>query len=276
MGNAVRTAFHCDKTSTRGTPILDERDLDEEEEEATQGQIYAVISANDYPGTKNELLGCFQDGKNMWHLIRKCGVPDSNITTLLDEENTIEALKGALTTRLQQCGPDDTFVFYYSGHGTRVEDVSGDEEDGQDEALVMDDGCIIDDDLAELFLANSDEQTRILMIADCCHSASLLDFDSNSDWRGRRAVSISGCADHQVSLDTHGGGVLTGSLLHVVQDGDVDDATIAEIFNKALDMQEKHYSWSDSMDLSCQWAPGHGANKHRWPLVPRSRYNFKR
>ena len=43
---------------------------------------------------------------------------------------------------------DKTLVVHYSGHGTFVKDRNGDEADGQDEAMYLYDGALLDDELS--------------------------------------------------------------------------------------------------------------------------------
>lgn len=45
---------------------------------------------------------------------------------------------------------DKTLVVHYSGHGTFVKDRNGDEADGQDEAMYLYDGALLDDELSEI------------------------------------------------------------------------------------------------------------------------------
>jgi len=74
----------------------------------------------------------------------------------------------------------DHLFFHYSGHGTQVKDVSGDEEgDGMDEAICPMDytskGLIVDDDLNAILVKNLPKGVRLTAILDCCHSGSGLD-----------------------------------------------------------------------------------------------------
>jgi len=59
-----------------------------------------------------------------------------HVTKLTDSESLriIDKLR-----EYQSLSPNDTFVFYFSGHGYYVPDRNGDESDGQDETLVLSD-----------------------------------------------------------------------------------------------------------------------------------------
>eukprot|EP00878_Enallax_costatus_P046705 GHUV01056968.1.p1 GENE.GHUV01056968.1~~GHUV01056968.1.p1 ORF type:complete len:155 (-),score=29.75 GHUV01056968.1:155-619(-) len=70
--------------------------------------------------------------------------------------------------------PGDILFFHYSGHGTQVPDNS-EETDAKDEALCPTDmNCITDDDLRSI-LINLADGVKFTMVADCCHSGTLLD-----------------------------------------------------------------------------------------------------
>lgn len=68
---------------------------------------------------------------------------------------------------------------HYSGHGTKVPDLNGDEDDGYDEALVPLDfdrsGVILDDDLYEIFVKGLPPGVHVVALMDCCHSGTVLD-----------------------------------------------------------------------------------------------------
>jgi hypothetical protein len=73
---------------------------------------------------------------------------------LTDGQATTAAIRTAMRTMSQRVGPNDLFVFFYSGHGGRAEgrptrDTR--EIDGADEYLVMHDGELLDDELGTMF-----------------------------------------------------------------------------------------------------------------------------
>jgi hypothetical protein len=70
------------------------------------------------------------------------GFDEINIRTLTDDEQagrrkkpTARNIKRGFEWLLDGAQRGDKLFFHYSGHGTQVEDVHGDEEDGFDEAL---------------------------------------------------------------------------------------------------------------------------------------------
>jgi hypothetical protein len=59
----------------------------------------------------------------------------------------------------------------YSGHGAQVEDLSGDEADGEDETWCLYDRMFLDDEQCELY-AEFAKGVKIVVLADSCHSGS--------------------------------------------------------------------------------------------------------
>lgn len=103
------------------------------------------------------------------------------ILTLTDAEagkrEVVEAINRWL---IEGSGPGDRLFMYFSGHGVQVEDDSGDEADGSDEALVMADvdlendhytNLLTDDEIALLFASVSDAE--LTLVFDSCHSGTL-------------------------------------------------------------------------------------------------------
>jgi hypothetical protein len=66
-------------------------------------------------------------------------------------------------------------LFLYVGRGTSVPDVSGDETDGLDEALVFDDGNIIDDDLITHLVRHKNQRSVLTLLTDARHPDAIWD-----------------------------------------------------------------------------------------------------
>jgi hypothetical protein len=120
------------------------------------------------------------------------------------------------------------FLFLnFSGHGTQIRDVDGDEADGFDEALCPCDfesaGVIVDDDLSQWLEILPPHQ--LFAVCDCCHSGTCLDLGEFSGF------FCSGCRDDQVSANANsmGGasGALTACLVHALSSGDCAPSEVA-------------------------------------------------
>ncbi|MFD1691434.1 caspase family protein [Azotobacter chroococcum] len=90
------------------------------------------IGINDYPGTDSDLSGCVNDAHDWAAVLQGYGF---NVSTLIDEQATREAMLGAIGNLIGSAQSGDTVVLTYSGHGTWLEDTDGDEPDARDEAL---------------------------------------------------------------------------------------------------------------------------------------------
>ncbi|MBX9696363.1 MAG: caspase family protein [Cyanobacteria bacterium] len=153
------------------------------------------------------------------------GVPSNKLVYLANEKATLQAIKSGLTTSLQGCQSDDTFIFYYCGHGWL------DDDDGRGYFANYDAGddsktCLAVDDIVKIFKANF-KGSKALFLADCCRSGSLSDAlqaskcglkygalsastageDSTGNWTFTQAV-VDSFAGHNYA-DTNGDGVIT-------------------------------------------------------------------
>ena len=78
-------------------------------------------------------------------------------------------MRSAFARVAAQAGPDDMFLFFFSGHGSQEPTpVSGLEPDGKYETLVLADGEISDSELGGLF-ASLDTRLALLVV-DACFS----------------------------------------------------------------------------------------------------------
>jgi hypothetical protein len=111
----------------------------------------------------------------MARLLTDMGVPRRNVLVLgLGEPATRFSVLKAFHDHLGRAGPDGTAIFYFSGHGTNVDRNyllgmdSDPEVDAVDEALILADGWLVDDELGQMI----DRLTadRRLIILDSCSS----------------------------------------------------------------------------------------------------------
>lgn len=138
-----------------------------------------IVGIDDYPGIDNDLVGPVEDARMMRDLlISQFGFPEENVVMITDQAASRTHLANAFVRHLGQAGPDGVAVFYYSGHGTQLEENLGltapvdPEADGKDEALYIADGSVIlDDELG--FLADQLDAQRALLIIDACYSGTI-------------------------------------------------------------------------------------------------------
>ncbi|NCC26623.1 MAG: DUF4384 domain-containing protein [Gammaproteobacteria bacterium] len=137
------------------------------------------LGQNSDPAVK-PLPGIDLDLDMMRSVSRVLGFAPSQIKVLENEAATDDAVRDALSTWLVDgVGEQDRVLFYFSGHGTRVVDLDGDEDDGLDEALVLYNarasqdgmtGILVDDELGALL--RQVPSRNVLVLLDSCHSGT--------------------------------------------------------------------------------------------------------
>jgi hypothetical protein len=109
--------------------------------------------------------------------------------------------------------------FHYSGHGSQIRDMNGDETDRLDEVLVPVDfqksGFIVDD---EIFSIVKNSKCKTILIFDSCHSGSMCDLQWNYQYTNGSILKtmttnkmitnpnvfcFSGCKDPETSADAY-------------------------------------------------------------------------
>ena len=135
-----------------------------------------LIGINNYEAVPR-LMGSLNDVAAMQRILTtRWGFQPGNVRTLTEQAATRAAILAALRGIVQESGPNDTLVVHFSGHGSQVQDLNGDEEDGLDETLVPYDGRtpgvpdIVDDELDEIF--SNLRAAAVLIVLDSCHSGT--------------------------------------------------------------------------------------------------------
>jgi len=113
-------------------------------------------------------------------LVGKFGFQPGDIVVLKNEQATRAGTLRTIRRHLIEASPPpDIAVIHFSGHGSRVADVSGDEIDGWDETLVVHDARIgevfdlTDDEIGELLDEISVRAKQVVLVIDSCHSGTI-------------------------------------------------------------------------------------------------------
>lgn len=130
------------------------------------------VGINAYGGA-NTLHGCVNDAKAWAKTLQGLGFETQMVT---DAQATRQGMLDALKKLVGGANSGDTLVFQYSGHGTQVKDLDGDEtDDAKDESLcpvdINEGAFLIDDDLFEVF-GGLAEGVNFTVFLDCCHSGT--------------------------------------------------------------------------------------------------------
>lgn len=157
-----------------------------------------LVGINDYapvgPGGP-DLRGCVNDVKDMAHTLNVLNIvppAPGSVKILTDERATRAAILDGLKWLVTNAKKGDVLVFHYSGHGSQVADLSGDEIDKKDETICPHDfrtaGMITDDDLRKI-ISGLASGANLDVFLDSCHSGT-----------GTRELSILAEAPEELSL----------------------------------------------------------------------------
>jgi len=118
-----------------------------------RGKVYAVmVGISDYAGTASNLAYTADDARKMAETLRRQGVLAPESVVLTDAQATPAAVRAAFARVAAAAGPNDMFLFFYSGHGTQVPARPGSgEPDNRDEAIALIGGLMLDDEMAQMF-----------------------------------------------------------------------------------------------------------------------------
>lgn len=133
-------------------------------------RIFAVmVGVSDYGGVANDLSYTDADARQLAETLRDAGSLNPASVVLTNAEATTQGVRDAFARVAAQAGPDDLFMFFFSGHGDRSETATGPTEpDGQSESIVLRDGQISDTEMAQMF---GTLNTRLaLLVLDACYS----------------------------------------------------------------------------------------------------------
>lgn len=140
-----------------------------------------LVGINDYAPVGAggpDLRGCVNDVRDMATTLNALGIVRATPGTmqiLTDARATRAAILQGFQWLVRGAKKGDVLIFYYSGHGSYVADVSGDEVDRRDETICPHDfataGMIKDDDLRSM-LRGLAVGVNLDVILDSCHSGS--------------------------------------------------------------------------------------------------------
>jgi len=190
---------------------------------------YAVLIGINYISTPYRLYGCINDAIMMRkYLIEKRGYTSTNITMLRDDINTfVQPTKENIINQLNNLintaniNNASEIMFHYSGHGSQIKDLNGDERDGKDEVIYPVDLKYISDDELRNVIKKLNNNTKLYCVIDSCNSGTSFDlpylFDQNnnklfmkennstkySELLNKKIYFISGCQDEQSSADLY-------------------------------------------------------------------------
>ncbi|KAI9259410.1 caspase domain-containing protein [Phascolomyces articulosus] len=155
-----------------------------------QGRKRALLIGINYFRSPNELKGCINDVNNLKSfLMQLYNFRAEDMVILTDDQAdqrfipTRANMIAGMEWLVRDARPNDSFFFHFSGHGGRVKDTNGDEDDGWDETIYPVDhqrypgksGQIVDDVMHDIMVRRLPPGARLTAIFDSCHSGTALD-----------------------------------------------------------------------------------------------------
>jgi len=134
------------------------------------GRVHAVmVGISHYPGGQNDLQFTADDARNMERALRQEGVLTGESVVLTDAQATVANVRAAFQRVAAAAGPDDTFLFFYSGHGDQgAEGTAPNEADRRMEYIVLYDNEVSSATMSQWFKS---VHARLGLIAlDSCFS----------------------------------------------------------------------------------------------------------
>jgi hypothetical protein len=128
-----------------------------------------LVGVSDYGGRTSSLPNTDQDARELFAGLRNAGLLHPASRILTNSEANTKSVTQAFAQAATQAGPDDLFLFFFSGHGDQL-DVprSSTELDGRSETIELFDSAMSDVELGRLF---STVRSRMAIVAiDACYA----------------------------------------------------------------------------------------------------------
>jgi hypothetical protein len=143
-----------------------------------EGRMFGIFLGIETYSSVDVLPGCDDDATFLARAFRERGLMRAaDQIVLTDHKVTRQAFVDAVETLSARVGPNDTLVFFYSGHGGTLPVAEDDEWeiDGVDETLVFYDGQMVDHEVVR-WLDRFDVGTLIMGLDSCQAGGFLRDF----------------------------------------------------------------------------------------------------
>jgi hypothetical protein len=139
--------------------------------------VALLVGVSDYGDRINPLPNTDADARELYNSLRGAGLLHPASRLLVNEEATTKNVAQAFERAAAAAGPDDLFLFFFSGHGAQVDTaVAAAELDGRAETIELYDAALTDAQLAPLFRGVRGRMS--MLVLDSCFSGgfrSLID-----------------------------------------------------------------------------------------------------
>ena len=145
--------------------------------------IALLVGVSEYGGRINDLPNTDDDAQQLYNSLRTAGLLHPASIVLTNAEATTKNVRDAFARAAAAAGPNDTFLFFFSGHGDQVDvRASAAELDGRSETIELRDAAMSDAELAPLFAS---VHGRLAIVAlDSCFSGGFRNLISRPNVMG--------------------------------------------------------------------------------------------
>jgi hypothetical protein len=136
--------------------------------------------------------------KELYSLLKSQGVKPKNVSLLIDNEATVDAMKSAVLDALGKAPEGSTFIFYYAGHGVKDDDskiyfASYNITTGNYKKTGFDVSWLGD------AVRDKFKGKLVWLLADCCYSGALLDEAEKINSAGKNVIVLTSAASCNIS-----------------------------------------------------------------------------
>jgi hypothetical protein len=145
--------------------------------------VALLVGVSDYGGRANALPNTDDDARELYSSLRGAGLLHPASAVLTNSEATSKAVAAAFARAANSAGPNDLFLFFFSGHGDQIDVVRGPQElDGRSETIELFDTAMTDAELGRLFAG---VRSRMAMaVIDACYSGGFRNLISRPNVMG--------------------------------------------------------------------------------------------
>ena len=134
-----------------------------------QRVVAVLVGVSDYGGRTSNLPNTDQDAQQLFDSLRSAGLLHPASVVLTNAQATTKNVASAFARAAAQAGPNDMFLFFFSGHGDQVDVTpSARELDGRSETIELYDAAMTDAQLTPLF--DSVHSRMAMVVLDSCFS----------------------------------------------------------------------------------------------------------
>lgn len=149
-----------------------------------ESEIWAITTGiSGYPSAADRLNRASMDAVEVYDfLTEEQGIPEDHVILLVDAIATVDNFIDGVSSLLENAGPEDRVIIFFSGHGNQFAPGSGgqEESDSANESICLYDDDVSDDQLAALLDSLAD--APVFLFFDACHSGGFVnDFAPGSN-----------------------------------------------------------------------------------------------